>query len=766
MMYLYFTNTVVFLMMGVALLLVWRIHAAQTFARDIGWSSIAAGVVSSGYYFYRTEPAPYAQLAFIVASAGAVLNLLLLCSGVMRLAGRRLPAAVMATMAVPMVLLLALLPLREKMVFWPLVVFLFVSGLGLLATRWLWRRDRIERSVGPLLVLLGLNQLIVVVQGEEGMGLHLFLAIVLRVAMACVFLFSALERSVREASRLYARFAMLTEHSLQGVVVTDGNSVLYSNPAARTIYGMGQVVSTVDPLNQVPASSFSADALLYHHQQLHEHDLDVTSWEGRRRVADGRERDLAFTAWRIDWDGKPATQILITDDTERLAAARELAYQASHDELTGLPNRTVLMERLRRLCDTGEGSGHCVLVVLNINRFKLFNQSQGQVAGDNVLKAFAGKLQNCLGPDAELMRLGGDEFAILDRDAGNARNLAWRLHGVCLQPLHVPGGEFFIDASMGMAICPDNGGDAEALLRAANAAMYHAKRTPGTSLEMAEQRYEQLSSQALEQEQALRKGIKGHELYLYYQPKVDATSGRLLGFEALARWHRAGIGDVSPVDFISVAEHTGMIAELGAMLLQQACAQIAAWRAALGECVPVAVNVSPMQLLNPGFLQLVEDALQHCGVPARYLTLEITESAAVENLDNTCSQLQQLRELGVQVAMDDFGTGFSSLSMLRSLPLHSLKIDRALIDPLPAPDALAVVTAICQLADALQLRVVAEGVETPAHAEAARQAGCDELQGFLYARPLTPEDAEQWLRQALADRQPALELAPQPQLAG
>jgi EAL domain-containing protein (putative c-di-GMP-specific phosphodiesterase class I) len=254
---------------------------------------------------------------------------------------------------------------------------------------------------------------------------------------------------------------------------------------------------------------------------------------------------------------------------------------------------------------------------------------------------------------------------------------------------------------------------------------------------------------SLENEQALRKGIKQQEIYLDYQPKLDAVDGRLLGFEALARWQRPGIGLVSPVEFIAIAERTGLIQELGAMLLERACRQIAAWRAELGDCVPVAVNVSPIQLLNSGFPHLVERILADSGVPARCLTLEITESAAVDNLGDTQVQLQRLSELGIEVAMDDFGTGFSSLGMLRKLPLSTLKIDRSLIDPLPAPDAVAVVTAICQLASALDLRVVAEGIETLEQSVAARDAGCQELQGFFYARPLTVDGAADWMRRQL-----------------
>jgi len=741
MMYQYFTNAVVYLIVGAALLLVWRRHSSQSFARDVGCSTIAASLIPLGFLLHQNVPPPFAMIGTAIVLFGAIPNLLFLTSGVLRLAGRRLPAGAALVMTIAMALILTVPSTEQRLWMWPCVNLVFLTTLGALAGRWMWPTSAIERLVGPLLILLGLNQLPLMLHGEAGLQANLFGATALRTAIGCVFLFAALDRAAKEIGKLYARFHLLTEHSLQGVVVTDGLRILYANPAAHAIYGLPLQEGPYELLSDLPVGSFDAGLLRCYHQQLQERALESASWEGPRTVNGGQERELRFSAWRIDWDGVAATQILITDDTERNANARELLRKATHDELTGLPNRAILMERLNEYCR----QGRCTLVILNIDRFRLFNQSQGHVTGDLVLQAFAAKLRQTLGPQGQLMRLGGDEFAIVDPDECAERELSWRLHSACRQALVVPAGEYFIDASMGMAVCPDHGSDGEGLLRAAMSAMYQAKRTPGTSLAMAERRFEQMSAQALEQEQALRKGIKNHELYLEYQPKVDGA-GRLRGLEALARWQRPGTGLVSPMDFIGIAEHTGLIAELGAMLLLEACRQIAQWRGEAGDCVPVAVNVSPVQLLSPGFLLLVEDALQRYDVPARYLTLEITESAAVDNLQDTRIQLAQLRELGVNVAMDDFGTGFSSLSMLRELPLSVVKIDRGLIAPLPAPDAVAVVTAICRLADALDLQVVAEGIETAGQAQAALTAGCDELQGFYYARPMMPDDALLWLR--------------------
>jgi len=743
---LFLLNAGIYLIVGAGLLLVWQRHRTQVFARDMGCSTLFAALLPLGYLANTLAPAPWNALGLPLVVLGAVPNLLFLASGVMRLSGRRLPAGA-AALIIALALSALLLPrIEARLLYWALFNMSVLLTVGTLATRWLWHTGTAMRLAGPLLIGLGLSQLPLIVFGEQGLMPNLVLATLLRASIGAVFGLSALDGALREAGKLAARFQLLTEHAQQGVVVTDGARILYANPAVRRIYGMPLGLDNHIAFADLPPRAFSAELLQRYHRQVQDQPGTVAKWEGRREVADGRALELRFEAWRVEWDGQPATQVLITDDTERNASARALLHQSTHDKLTGLPNRTVLMQRLKDYCYLTDGALQCTLVVLNIDRFKLFNQSQGLLAGDQLLVAFAALLREALGERAELMRLGGDEFAVIDPDGVSAREIGARLRAACARPVRLDGGEYVVDASMGVAIFPDHAVDAEALLRAANAAMYQAKRIPGTALALAERRYAQLTGMALENEQALRKGIRNHELYLDYQPKVDAASGKLLGFEALARWQRPGIGLVSPVEFIAIAERTGLISELGATLLERACCQIAVWRAEIGRCVPVAVNVSPMQLLDQGFPQLVQRLLRETGIPPACLNLEITESAAVENLESTQSQLRQLRELGIAVAMDDFGTGFSSLSMLRELPLNTLKIDRGLIAPLPASDAVAVVRAICQLASALDLQVVAEGIETLEQAIAARDAGCHALQGYFYARPLSVADAGDWLQ--------------------
>ncbi|TXH35380.1 MAG: bifunctional diguanylate cyclase/phosphodiesterase, partial [Burkholderiaceae bacterium] len=478
---------------------------------------------------------------------------------------------------------------------------------------------------------------------------------------------------------------------------------------------------------------------------------EQTEWGGERLSLDGRRLHLRYKAWRIDWDGQKALQVVVSDETAQQTAAQALQWKSSHDELTGLPNRAALLTRLQACFEEWAQNGF-VLLVLDVDRFKFFNEAHGHQVGDAVLIAVAQLLRDHMQerPDqVEVMRLGEDEFALLAPAQGDparvSSELANTVRRLLTEPLTVGEHRFYIDVSMGVAAYPSSAQGPEQLLQAAHAAMHEAKRLPGTSVQFAADQIKQGMAAFFSAEQALRAGLQNHEFILVYQPKVCAQRGELIGFEALVRWDRPGIGRVSPLDFIPAAERTGLIVPRGAQILPEACRQLAAWRQAGLRTVPVAVNVSPLQLLDANFPAQVMQTLQQHALPAHALTLEITETAAVTHMDQAMAHIEQLRQQGVEVALDDFGTGFSSLNMLRSLPLQTVKIDRSLIDPMPNIEAVAVVKAICDLAAVLDLDVVAEGVETPEHAKAAREAGCHALQGYLYARPLDVAEATNWL---------------------
>jgi diguanylate cyclase (GGDEF)-like protein/PAS domain S-box-containing protein len=746
-----YTNSLVFssavnLIVGVALLLAWRGDPRQLFSRDLGWAYLAQTCVPLAYLTMRQPQVALQLIGMLAVVTSSALYLALVILGSARLAGFA-PTRVQSSVVFVGLLLVGLVLIQvHPRLAQALSACLHIAA-GIVAMGWLWRLGAGERLVGVLLVLVGANQFVFVVAGEPGLGVQLAMAGVLRLTLGLALLHAAVSRSLDESRRLRQRFQQLTERSHQGVAVVQGEGLTYANPALLRIYGLSSLaeVNTLWRDATMPENE-RAQARL-RHRQIISGELAQANWDGLRFRFDGTPIRLRFSAWRIDWDGKPAEQVVVTDETAQHNATQALLHQATHDELTGLPNRSALLQRLRELCAVPDNT--FALVLLDVDRFKLFNEAHGHTVGDEVLRTLASTLEHTLVGEAEVMRLGEDEFALLAHSADNedsANALAQRVRKRLSRALTVQRHEFFLDVSMGVALHPTTTSSSpEALLRAANAAMHQAKATPGTSLQFAQERFERGSGAVLDAEQALRAGVSNDEFVLFYQPKVDARSGALVGFEALVRWDRPGLGRIGPNEFIPAAERTGLIVPLGRLILAQACEQLARWQAETEVALPVAVNVSPLQLLDPAFPQMVANTLQQYGVLPALLTLEITESAAVTHLEQARDQLHELRALGVAVALDDFGTGFSSLNLLRSLPVSTVKIDRTLIDPLPALEAAAVVKAICQLAGVLRLDVVAEGVETEAQAQAARSAGCHVLQGALYAAPLTAGQARGWL---------------------
>ena len=740
-------NIAVNTIIGVAFLLAWRRDRVQLFTRDFGFGYLALVCLTLLYGMLRhvmyDSPLRSAALALAVAMLFAYLTLML--CGSARLARlepsfrRHAPVALSLSA-------LGLIFFMNQGVEVSMAASASAHVLaGGLACWWLWSRGTVERLIGALLLAVGAAQFIVPAWGMDALDLQVAVASLLRMTLGLALLHVSLIRSAEAAQRSQGRFVQLIEHAHQGVVIFQDAEIKYANPALLRLYGLQHHAEVHTRWRDLMSAEDREDAI-DRLRRIRTGESETDTWEGRRRRTDGTPLFLRFSAWRTEWEGRPAVQEVITDETERHNAMQALLHQATHDELTGLPNRSAMFARLRELCGAPPEGGFA-LVLVDIDRFNLFNQAHGEAVGDEVLKALSRRMQAALHPGTELLHLGEDEFALIvpgKTDEG-VRCVADNMRSLLAQPLELPGHRFFIDVSMGAACFPDTGTEPEALLRAANAAMHVAKQMPGTTMQLAEPRFAAGSGASLQAEQALRAGLQGEEFSLVYQPKVDAASGALVGFEALVRWDRPGHGRISPLDFIPAAERTGLIIPLGALILDIACRQIAEWRARFDNLVPVAVNVSPLQLLDAGFPDIVMQILERHGVPPHLLTIEITESAAVTSMSQAVEQIGMMRTQGIVFALDDFGTGFSSLSMLRSLPLQTVKIDRSLIDPLPSPDAFAVVAAICSVAKALRLDVVAEGVETEEHAQAAREAGCSALQGYLYAKPLEVPKASEWL---------------------
>jgi diguanylate cyclase (GGDEF)-like protein/PAS domain S-box-containing protein len=444
--------------------------------------------------------------------------------------------------------------------------------------------------------------------------------------------------------------------------------------------------------------------------------------------------------------GSLGAVVALHDVTDRRRAEEQLAHQTLSDPLTDLPNRLLLRDRLdRALAAAARGHGLPALLFLDLDGFKAVNDSAGHDAGDEVLVAVADRLRSALPAGHTLARLGGDEFAILleETDAEHAVLLAQRLLPLVAERLAVHGLDLVVTASVGVALpergAPSTSGD---LLRSADLAMYAAKEGGKGQVCVYDPSMHASVIARTSLERGLRRALDEGELVLHYQPVVSYGSGRVVGVEALLRWQSPERGLVPPLDFVPLAEATGLIVPIGAWVLREACRQLAAWDADPSSGLAgldVAVNVSPRQLQAPGLYEEVRAALAEGGLAPERLTVEITESA-LEDDGPTLRLLQSLRDLGVRLALDDFGTGYSSLARLRQFPVHTVKIDRSFVQEIDAAGEAPLVSATIALAGALGLSTVAEGVETQEQERFLRAQGCDAAQGYRYSRPLPPTD--------------------------
>jgi diguanylate cyclase (GGDEF)-like protein len=422
----------------------------------------------------------------------------------------------------------------------------------------------------------------------------------------------------------------------------------------------------------------------------------------------------------------------------------QLAWRATHDALTGLPNRGLFLDRLEMtLARLGREPSLAAVLVLDLDRFRDVAERVGDDAVDRLLVAVAGRLRSILRPSDTVARFGSDEFAVLCPDLAHGRDairLAERMTAGLATPFAVGGQEVVVSASIGIALTGSRARGPATLLSDADTALQRAKHRGGGSVELFDETVRAQLIERLELERALRQAVEGDELRTLYQPIVSLAEGRLVGVEALVRWDQPGRGRRLPAEFVPFAEETGLIVPLGAWVLAESCRQAARWRANGPRTLPPAVhvNLSPRQFAEPHLIDLVAGALADTGTDPDRLCLEVTERALAANPASAATTLKRLSGLGVRVAVDDFGTGYSSLASLQYLPLSSLKIDRSFVARLdldPADDAM--VAAVIALGHTLGLTVIAEGVETPRQLARLDQLGCDYAQGHLFARPDT-----------------------------
>ena len=451
------------------------------------------------------------------------------------------------------------------------------------------------------------------------------------------------------------------------------------------------------------------------------------------------------------------------DISEHKRNEARIHHLAHHDVLTDLPNRSLCTERLRMALEQAKRSGAMVGVVfIDLDRFKNINDSMGHHIGDGLLTSVSQRLQSAVRGGDTVSRLGGDEFVVVLAAAHSRQEIhdvvAGRIVPLIREPHEVEGVELHISCSAGMAVYPDDGRDVDTLMRNADAAMYQSKAAGRNTALFFTPEFLAQAQERVVIEIALRGAIERGELRLYYQPRVEAATGHVMGLEALVRWQPEGGDMVSPAKFIPIAEETGQIIPLGAWILNEACRQHVAWREAGLGVLPISINVSAVQLKDPHLPDLLAQALHTHGVQPAAIELELTESFLMENALATIQTLEKLKAQGVSLSIDDFGTGYSSLNYLHQFPIDKLKIDQSFVrDMLDDPADLAITKAIIGLGHTLGLRVVAEGVEHEPEANLLRAAGCDELQGYLFSKPMPAADVPTWLAgRPLAASRPAL----------
>ncbi|MBI2749492.1 MAG: EAL domain-containing protein [Burkholderiales bacterium] len=568
---------------------------------------------------------------------------------------------------------------------------------------------------------------------------------------AYLFLFhatvnEALRRPVERIQVQHLRERLILSLAPDAVLwVDDKGCILMVNPAAETLTGypadelVGQNVDIFLPqhLRSRHVQMMQAYFLAPSARPMGTMDLQLLRKDGRAVSV-----DISLGHWEDE--GARHAIAYIRDLTERRQFEESLRHQATHDELTGLPNRWFFRLQLNQaLARTGQGAGRVAVLFLDLDDFKRVNDSFGHQMGDALLVQVCARIRGVLREGDTLARMGGDEFAVflceladVDEAVRMAVDILQSLQNAC----SLQGQDVYASGSMGLAFYPDDARDSDALLRYADIAMYQAKLAGRGTYACYSPEMDRRARDDMQLHTRLKEALEGGTLQLHYQPQVEVRSGVIIGAEALLRWTDPVLGQVSPGRFVPVAEATGLILPLSAWVLESACRQIAAW-SALDRPLRVAVNFSAQQFRQRNLAEQVREALERTGAQAELLTIEITESVAMTQPEQALAQLNALVALGCSVALDDFGTGYSSLAYLKTLPVHKLKIDKRFMDGIPGDaNDVAIAHAIIALAHSLGMSLIAEGVESEAQLAFLRQYGCEAYQGWLFAKAMQADD--------------------------
>jgi diguanylate cyclase (GGDEF)-like protein/PAS domain S-box-containing protein len=473
--------------------------------------------------------------------------------------------------------------------------------------------------------------------------------------------------------------------------------------------------------------------------------LELDDSERMMRDMEGGVTPVLKTASTVIINGKPHLLESFFDITDRKLAEQEIQQLAYYDTLTGLPNRVLLNDRVQlALARSDRETMPLAVIFLDLDHFKVVNDTLGHSSGDHLLQVIAKRLQECIRRTDTVARIGGDEFVVVLNGVSGSEDVAQlsqKILEAVVEPVELCGQEVFTSCSLGIALHPGDGNDVDTLLRHADVAMYQAKELGRNSYQFFSQELNRKSADRLTLESSLRRALEREEFHLHYQPQIDLQTGLVTGVEALLRWKHPEFGIVPPERFIPLADETGLIIPIGEWVLRTACAQSRAWQNAGHARLQMAVNLSVKQFRQKSLLSVIRDILTSTGLAPDCLELELTESSVMEHTDHNIALLHQIKEMGIRLSIDDFGTGFSSMSSLKFLPLHRLKISRQLIgDILTNPDDVAITDAIIAMGHSLKLKVLAKGVESREQMDFLRHLNCDEAQGFYFAQPMHADD--------------------------
>jgi diguanylate cyclase (GGDEF)-like protein/PAS domain S-box-containing protein len=562
-----------------------------------------------------------------------------------------------------------------------------------------------------------------------------------------------LEREISERKRIEAELKRSLS-LLNATLEATADGILVVNQCGQIGLFNSKLIEMWEISRPIATSKDQEKTMAALLKQLKDPETFLTKLKEHNESDSENHGTLEFKSGRaLAWSSKPQ-QIAgerigrvwcFHDITERKQTEERLNHLANFDLLTNLPNRILFRDRLGLAVSRAPWHKRAVgVLLLDLDRFKRVNEMLGQAVGDLLLKAVAGRLSATVREGDTVARLGDDTFGLILDDLAQPADsfrVSQKILDTLSKPFQLRGQEIFVSASIGIAIFPNDGDEIDLLMKHADTAMSRAKEHGGNNYQLYSPEMNHRATKRLALENSLRHALEREEFLLYYQPKVDITTGQIVGMEALVRWKSPEVGMVSPAEFIPLAEETGLIVPMGEWILRTACAQNKAWQQMGLPMIRVGVNLSVRQLQRQNLIGTIAHVLSETGLDPNYLELELTESIIMKSNESTMAELRELHLGGIEISIDDFGTGYSSLSYLKRLPIDTLKIDKSFVqDVTTDPDDAAIVAAIITMAHALKLKVVAEAVETVEQLEFLRSLKCDRMQGYLFSKPLPAEE--------------------------